>query len=168
VQGQSQWPQRLKDYALEVMQMPLPPFHAHMHMASCQAQNSLKQVPAGGTGIGEPTEQMNRFLGLSGVVLQYTTLSARALWLEVLFRQWNHLKWQDLPHLLVRSAFRTLARKEQLSEQQTADFRRARDIAQQQGLDWSTFREQVIVLTLQDRPSIAFILCGVVLLADAA
>jgi hypothetical protein len=70
VRAQSLLPQHLKDYALEVMQMPLPPFHAHMHMASCQAQNSLKQVPAGGTGIGEPTEQMNRFLGLAGVVLQ--------------------------------------------------------------------------------------------------
>jgi hypothetical protein len=71
------------------MAMPLPPFHAHMHMAACQAQNTLSRVPAGGTGIGEPTEQINRFLGLAGVVLQYATLSARALWLEVLFRRWN-------------------------------------------------------------------------------
>lgn len=148
MKAQSLWPQHLKDYALEVMQMPLPPFHAHMHMASCQAQNSLKQVPAGGTGIGEPTEQMNRFLGLAGVVLQYTTLSARALWLEVLFRQWNHLKWQDLPHLLVRSAFRMLARKEQLSEQQSASCNQARRVARELGMDWTEFSKQVTACVL--------------------
>lgn len=143
VEARSCWTQQQKEYALRVMQMPLPPFHAHMHMASCQAENSLKQVPAGGTGIGEPTEQMNRFLGLAGVVLQYTTLAARALWLEVLFRQWNHLKYQDLPYLLVRSGFRALAKKEQLCEQQTAAFKQAKIVVRECGLDWQDMKEQV-------------------------
>jgi hypothetical protein len=108
----------LQNWALQQMAMPLPSFHVHMHMAACQAKNSLSRVPAGGTGIGEPTEQMNRFLGLAGVVLQYATLSARALWLEVLFRRWNVRKWRDLPRLLESSGYRAAARKTQLTEQQ--------------------------------------------------
>jgi hypothetical protein len=115
----SEWPQELQDWVLQLMAMPLPPFHAHMHTAACQAKNTLSRVPAGGTGIGEPTEQMNRFLGLAGVVLQYATLSARALWLEVLFRRWNVHKARDLPRLLVSSGYRAAARKAQLTEKQT-------------------------------------------------
>lgn len=112
-------------------------------MASCQALNSLKQVPAGGTGIGEPTEQMNRFLGLAGVVLQYTTLAGRALWLEVLFRQWNLLKYLDLPHLLVRSAYRAHAKKVLLNEEQTEAYKQAKSVAGECGLEWSAFKNEV-------------------------
>lgn len=129
VAHQSSWPQWMRDFALTVMALPLPPLHVHMHVPDCQAKNSLSQVLAGGTGIGEPTEQMNRFLGLAGVVLQYTTLAARALWLEVLFRQWNHRKWLDLPRLLVSTGYRAQARTAQLTEQQEQLAGQARGIA---------------------------------------
>lgn len=138
VEKHSGWPLDLQQWALQRMAMPLPPFHAHMHMAACQAKNTLSRVPAGGTGIGEPTEQMNRFLGLAGVVLQYATLAARALWLEVLFRRWNLRKWRDLPRLLVSSAFRAAARKAQLTEQQAALAGQAVAVAKAQQLPVDT------------------------------
>jgi len=109
----------------------------------CQAENSLKQVPAGGTGIGEPTEQMNRFLGLAGVVLQYTTLAARALWLEVSFRQWNHLKYQASAVPAGQVRLQGVGQKEQLCEQQTAAFKQAKIVVRECGLDWQDMREQV-------------------------
>ncbi|KAF6262414.1 hypothetical protein COO60DRAFT_1624964 [Scenedesmus sp. NREL 46B-D3] len=121
VQQHSEWPQVLQNWALQQMAMPLPSGSHSMPTCTWQhakAKNSLSRVPAGGTGIGEPTEQMNWFLGLAGVVLQYATLSARALWLEVLFRRWNVRKWRDLPRLLESSGYRAAARKTQLTEQQ--------------------------------------------------
>jgi hypothetical protein len=143
VEQHSGWPQQLQDWALRIMAMPLPPFHAHMHMAACQAKNSLSRVPAGGTGIGEPTEQMNRFLGLAGVVLQYATLAARALWLEVLFRRWNLRKKRDLPRLLVASGYRAVARKAQLAEQQTDLARQAMAVAKTLGKLDAAFKQKV-------------------------
>lgn len=114
---------------MQVLRMPLPPFHLLMHIASCQAKNALNRVPAGGLGLGEPTEQLNRFLGLAGVVLQYTTLSVRALWLEVLISRWNEHKRRDLPRVLVQAACRAVSKAEQLQQQQTTLASRAITIA---------------------------------------
>lgn len=147
VQQHSEWPQSLRNRALQQMALPLPPFHAHMHMAACQAKNSLSRVPAGGTGIGEPTEQMNRFLGLAGVVLQYATLSARALWLEVLFRRWNLRKWRDLPRLLESSGYRAAARKARLTEQQCDLAKQAAAVAKVSGVPIDAEFLQMVRLT---------------------
>lgn len=118
VENSSDWTYEQRRWAQDVLQCPLPPFHVHMHQASCQAKNSLNQVPAGGTGIGEPTEQMNRYMGLAGVVLQYATLAGRTLWMETMFRHWNKRKQQDLPRLLVDSGCRALTQRKQLQERQ--------------------------------------------------
>ncbi|WIA40653.1 hypothetical protein OEZ86_013989 [Tetradesmus obliquus] len=144
VEQHSDWSPDEKAFALRHMQMPVPPFHIHMHMAACQAMNALSRVPAGGTGIGEPTEQMNRFLGLAGVVLQYATLASRALWLEVLFRRWNIRKLRDLPRLLVSSGCRAVARRARLSEQQAGHAARAMAVAIRLQLAVDTaFKEEV-------------------------
>ena len=139
----SGWTEEQKAWALHKLQMPLPPFHKHMHMASCQVQNGLERVAAGGTGIGEPTEQMNRFMGLAGVVLQYVTLAARALWLEVLFSQWNRRKAKDLPSLLVRAAYRSHAKKAQLVSEQDADAKGALRIGAELNKDMQSFTQEV-------------------------
>ena len=125
------------------MACPLPPFHVHMHQASCQAKNSLNLVPAGGTGIGEPTEQMNRYLGVAGVVLQYAALASRALWLETLFRNWNLRKSRDLPRLLVDSGFRAEALRQQLSKQQDNLAAQACAVGRELGLLDEGFKQQV-------------------------
>lgn len=136
VESRSDWTEGQRRWAQEILQCPLPPFHVHMHQATCQAKNSLNLVNAGGTGVGEPTEQMNRYLGLAGVVLQYATLAGRALWLEALFEHWNKRKRQDLPRLLVESGCRALTQRKQQSERQAElarqAFRRARE------LGWAT------------------------------
>ena len=110
---------------LDVMAMPLPPFHVHMHTASCQAQNALNRVDGGGLGMGEPTEQMNRYLGIAGVVLQYAALANRALWLEVLFRRWNLRKQAGLPRLLVHAGYRAIARRQQQTQEKTERLKQA-------------------------------------------
>ena len=112
------WTQQQQAWARDVMSMPLPPFHVNMHGVSCQEKNALSRVDGGGLGLGEPTEQMNRFLGVAGVVLQYTTLAGRALWLEVMFSSWNQRKAADLARVLVNAVCRAQARLLQLSDEQ--------------------------------------------------
>lgn len=96
------------------MAMPLPPFHINMHNPECIERNTLKQVEAAGRGAGEPAEIFNRFLGLSGMVLQYAAKPVRELWLEELMVAWRAMKEADLPRLLV-SMFSKAVLQERLS-----------------------------------------------------
>jgi hypothetical protein len=101
----SGWPAELQAWAL-AMHMPLPPFHINMHSAECAEENSLKRIAGAGRGNGEPTEIFNRFLGLSGAVLQYAAKAVRETWLEVQMLEWTRKKEADLPGLLVRMLLR--------------------------------------------------------------
>lgn len=95
------WPPELAAWASQ-LHMPLPPFHKYMHSAACAAQHALELLPAAGLGAGEPTEVLNRYLGIAGTVLQYATKAVRAVWLEVLLLSWRLKKENDLPMLLWR------------------------------------------------------------------
>lgn len=96
----SGWSALLVAWAL-AMAMPLPPFHVNMHNPECIERNTLKHVDAVGRGAGEPAEIFNRYLGLSGMVLQYASKPVRELWLEVMMLAWRSKKEADLPRLLV-------------------------------------------------------------------
>lgn len=95
----SGWSALLVAWAL-AMAMPLPPFHINMHNPDCIERNTPKQVLAAGRGAGEPPEVFNRYLGLSGMVLQYASKPVRELWLEVMMMAWRRMKEADLPRLL--------------------------------------------------------------------
>jgi hypothetical protein len=102
------------------MAMPLPPFHINMHNPECIERHTLKQVDSAGRGAGEPAEIFNRFLGLSGMVLQYASKPVRELWLEVMMLAWRNMKEADLPRLLISMYSKAVAQERlALSEQQT-------------------------------------------------
>jgi hypothetical protein len=113
----SGWRAWLKTWAL-AMRLPLPPFHVNMHSAECAERNSLKRIAGAGRGNGEPTEIFNRYLGLSGAVLQYAALHVRELWLEVQMLEWERMKEEDLAALLVRMLRRAQAQEAVYLEQQ--------------------------------------------------
>lgn len=100
------------------MPCPLPPFHAHMHAASCMAKNSHKLVYAAGSGVGEPPEQFNRYMGQCAMPLQYAAQWVRNLWLEVHMRCWNRRKVRLLPALLVNIGLKAADREQQLLDKQ--------------------------------------------------
>eukprot|EP00878_Enallax_costatus_P029652 GHUV01032192.1.p1 GENE.GHUV01032192.1~~GHUV01032192.1.p1 ORF type:complete len:557 (+),score=190.43 GHUV01032192.1:1035-2705(+) len=114
----SGWSALLVAWAL-AMAMPLPPFHINMHNPDCIERHTLKQVDAAGRGAGEPAEVSNRFLGLSGMVLQYASKPVRELWLEVMMLAWRNMKEADLPRLLVSMYSKAVAQERLgLAEQQ--------------------------------------------------
>jgi hypothetical protein len=84
------------------LEAPLPQFHKHMHSISCANRHAMELTLAAGMGSGEPTEVMNRFLGVAGSVLQYAGKAVRAVWVEVLLQAWRRKKELDLPSLLWR------------------------------------------------------------------
>jgi hypothetical protein len=108
VEQQSGWHPALCAWAL-AMPLPLPPFHIKMHSASCAERNSLKCVDGAGRGCGEPHEICNRFLGQSGMTLQYAAKPVRELWLELQMLAWQRKKEIDLAPLLVRMWMRATA-----------------------------------------------------------
>lgn len=91
------------------LETPLPPFHRHMHSIACSSRHALELIPAAGMGCGEPTEVLNRFLGVAGSVLQYAAKAVRAVWVEVLLLAWRQKKELDLPALLWRMFFKAWA-----------------------------------------------------------
>lgn len=113
----SGWLAWLRAWAL-AMQLPLPPFHINMHSAECAERNSLKRIAGAGRGNGEPTEIFNRYLGLCGAVLQYAAHLVRQIWLEVQMLEWERMKEEDLPGLLVRMLRRAQAEEAVYLEQQ--------------------------------------------------
>lgn len=106
------------------MHMPLPPFHKYMHSAECAASHALELVAAAGLGCGEPTEVLNKYLGIAGTVLQYASKPVRALWLEVLLLAWRLKKEQDLPSLLWRMSCKALAQYQMYGREQEELFER--------------------------------------------
>lgn len=95
------WPPHLAAWASQ-LHTPLPPFHKYMHSSACAARHAMELLPAAGLGVGEPTEVLNRYIGIAGTVLQYASKAVRAVWLEVLLLAWQDKKEQDLPMLLWR------------------------------------------------------------------
>lgn len=114
----SGWPAALQAWAL-AMAFPLPPFHANMHTADCVSKHSMLLHQGIGRGTGEPPEQLNRYMGPAGTVMQYQAHPKRALWLELLFGLgWNRRRKQaDLAPNLMRIACRTAVLIKQIQEE---------------------------------------------------
>jgi hypothetical protein len=120
------WSHPLASWASE-LHMPLPPFHRYMHSAACAAQHALDLLPAAGIGVGEPTEVLNRYLGIAGTVLQYATRAVRAVWLEVLLQAWQLKKENDLPKLLWRMWCKARVQQSTSSAEQAQLWKQALD-----------------------------------------
>lgn len=90
------------------MAYPVPPFHIHMHNASCQALNNALMMLGAGCGVGEPPEQLWSHFRPLGTIMQYCSLPARQNMMERLMQRINiNSRWQ-LVNRAVRMFYRAL------------------------------------------------------------
>lgn len=107
----------VSSWITQVMAYPLPPMHYQMHDIPCQLKNSYLSVEFAGVGAGEPTEIAWSHFRKAGHILQYQSLSGRAVGIEKLVRNWNRTKRQGCIKFLWDASQRAEA-KIQLAERE--------------------------------------------------